>query len=131
VQHPLDVTDAGSPVPQAQDAVVTTPPLRDGSAQQRSPRVRADLAVGEQMVPSLVDPHGVARVATKDAVGWDVQQMLQPPDERSLVTDPQHAMRHPRSAGRRRRCRGSEHRCDSTGAGEGAQRPKERVLHAV
>ena len=34
-------------------------------------------------------------------------ERLPPPDERSLVTDPQHAMRHPRSVGRRRRCRDS------------------------
>jgi hypothetical protein len=94
VQHVLHAGDAGSAVPQPQDAVVNPVTRCAGSAQERPPGVRADLAVCEEMVPPLERPHGMTRAAAENAVGRDVQQTLQPPDERAVVADAQHLVRH-------------------------------------
>jgi hypothetical protein len=95
VQHVLHVGDADSAVPQPQDAIVAPVTRCAGSAQERPPGVRADLAVYEEMVPPLEGTYGMTRAATEHAVRRDVQQMLQPPDERAVVADAQHLVRHP------------------------------------
>ena len=104
LQQPLRPPDGVVSVPQPQDAVVCVPMMsRTPCAlmlplKQRAPRVRPHLAVGQQVVVPLEALDSAPRGGSEDAVGGQVQQLLQLPNQGPVVALAQDRTRHAATA---------------------------------
>jgi hypothetical protein len=110
VQQPLDAPHRRSVLSQAQDAVVRVV-VATVRAKQRTPCVRADLGIGQEVMVALEVLDGAPGAGAEDAVGRYAEQMLQLGHQRPGASRSEDGARDGVTVGGVRRLRHNQ-RCD-------------------